>query len=85
MIELYSTNEVIVKTYENHNYNNYLMKMDKGNGYKELIRYMEDRGWKFVEQMGSGFLFTKDQQKLIVTTKMVTRYFIEIKIDKDII
>jgi len=33
--------------------------------YKDFINYMKDNGWIFVEQLGAGYRFKKDNKKVI--------------------
>ncbi|PLR83733.1 hypothetical protein CVD25_11880 [Bacillus canaveralius] len=42
----------------------YLTLFNKGEGQKNFIKEMENKGWTFETQEGSGFLFRKGEQEL---------------------
>jgi hypothetical protein len=44
-------------------------------GVPALKRYMEDRGWQYHDQMGSGYFFERDDQRTVVTTQQYSRFF----------
>jgi len=54
--------------------NKYLTKSDQG---VEIIKtFMKDEGYDFIEQMGSGYFFVKDNLKgVIVTHKQYSRFY----------
>lgn len=57
-------------------FNYYLTKSNEG--YEPIKLMMENDGWSFKEQLGSGFLFEKstdDKQTLTVVTTQFSRYY----------
>jgi hypothetical protein len=49
----------------------------EGNGARELKLYMKEKGWKFKEQFGSGYMFQKDDRTITVGTRKFTkRYYV---------
>jgi hypothetical protein len=45
----------------------------------DYIDIMHKEDWIFKEQMGSGLVFTRDNQKQTVVTRLFTRYYIIIE------
>ncbi|MBD1383381.1 hypothetical protein [Metabacillus arenae] len=45
----------------------YLTHFDKGEGQKRFIKEMENQGWIYIKQEGSGILFEKSDQELKTT------------------
>lgn len=55
----------------------YLSESSGKSSYNVVKNYMKSKGWKFQEQMGSGFIFTKNGEDAIVVVKQYSRnYFI---------
>lgn len=53
----------------------YITKTDKGSS--PITKLMEREGWKFEEQLGAGYIFSKDDNKLIITsTEYTGKYMI---------
>jgi len=52
--------------------------MTKSKNGPEIIKdFMKDRGYEFIEQMGSGYFFTKDNlDKAVVTHKYYSRFYL---------
>lgn len=48
--------------------------------YDPVEDYMEEKGWRFKEQMGSGLIFVKDDQTLVVETRQYSRHYILVDI-----
>lgn len=44
-------------------------------GENLLIKLLEKESWKFDEQLGAGYLFSKDENKLVVTSVQYTRKY----------
>lgn len=51
-------------------------------GYQPFINLMIKDGFAFKEQMGASLVFEKDNKKMIAATRMFTRYFQVIQVDK---
>lgn len=73
---LNSSSEKMIKIAEERGYEWYITKMEQGKAYENLKDLMEDEGWQFTEQMGAGFFFQKDGQRLIVSTQMWTGNYV---------
>lgn len=56
----------------------YITNIDKGNS--PTIELMEKKGWKFYEQAGSGYIFSKDDNRKIISSVQYTRKYIIWKI-----
>lgn len=56
----------------------YLSKFKtSGDRYSIIKEYMKKKGWEFEEQMGSGFIFVKNGEQTIISTRQYTKnYFI---------
>lgn len=55
----------------------YLSESSGNSSYNVVKKYMKSKGWKFQEQMGSGLIFTKNDEDAIVVVKQYSRnYFI---------
>ncbi|GGM41274.1 hypothetical protein GCM10011351_29330 [Paraliobacillus quinghaiensis] len=52
-------------------------KNKRGSQEKVIKEFMKDNEWQFKEQMGSGFVFTKDGVNVVVETRLFSRnYFL---------
>lgn len=45
-------------------------------GRDEVLAFMIEKGWAFTEQGGSGYLFSKDEYKRVVTSRQYTKKFL---------
>lgn len=56
----------------------YVSEFESGSDrYKVVKDFMQEKGWAFKEQMGSGLIFEKDGDKIVVETRQYTRnYFV---------
>lgn len=52
----------------------YITKTDKGNS--PTIELMEKKGWKFDDQAGSGYIFSKDDNRKTISSGQYTRKYI---------
>ncbi|HAX50566.1 MAG TPA: hypothetical protein DEG06_01765 [Lachnospiraceae bacterium] len=52
--------------------------------YKPFIKFMENKNWHYIEQVGSGLVFEKDGLKITVSSKMFTRRYIVITYDGEL-
>lgn len=70
-----ATNELVYVTNEN-GFDWYIVHMDSPQATGALIqqRAAQD-GWQFTEQLGSGYIFKKEQKTLIITVKMWSSQF----------
>ncbi|WP_284035708.1 hypothetical protein [Neobacillus sp. 114] len=66
----------IVKIAEEDSYQWYISEMKQGKAYENLKSFMEEKGWFFKEQLGSGFVFQNEQGEIIVSSEMWTRKFV---------
>jgi hypothetical protein len=53
--------------------------------YGIAIEYMESLGWKFKEQMGSGFIFEKNEQQAVVETRQYSKQYYIWDVPKEVI
>jgi hypothetical protein len=70
-LELNFTNNNIVRLSGAENA--YMTK--SGNGQEVIKKFMEDKGYAYMEQMGSGYLFESLTESAIVTHRHYSRYF----------
>ncbi|MDQ0230121.1 hypothetical protein [Metabacillus malikii] len=54
--------ESIVKLTEENGYEWFMTRKEKGQGYKNLKMLMNENGWVFQGQEGSGYFFKKGEQ-----------------------
>lgn len=70
------SNGNIVKITDEDSYQWYISEMKQGRAYENLKRLMEDKGWFFKEQLGSGFVFQNEQGEIMVSSEMWTRKYV---------
>ncbi len=58
--------------------------MKQGKAYENLKKMMEDKGWFFKEQVGSGFVFQNEQGEITVLSKMWTKNYVIFHFPKEI-
>lgn len=64
----------------------YLTKVENGNGSELLKERMENEGWTFVRQDGSGYFFKKANQEAVVTTRQIwNRHYIVYDVDDNVV
>ena len=71
IIKLSSSNSDIIKISDEPQI--YITKTDKDK--TPVIKLMDEEGWKFDEQGGSGYVFSKEDNILIVTRVQYTRKY----------
>lgn len=72
IIELSFTNSYIIKISDEPQI--YITKTNKGNS--PIIELMEKEGWKFGNQAGSGYLFSKGGNKKVISSVQYTSKYI---------
>lgn len=70
------TSRGMVKITEENGYQWYICEMDEGKAYDYLKKWMKNRGWTFKEQIGSGFLFQREQGEIIIHSEMWTQNYV---------
>lgn len=43
--------------------------------YNVIIEFMKDKGWDFEEQLGSGFVFIKGDESLVIESKLYSEHY----------
>lgn len=73
-------NKLVYTTSENgHDW--YIMSTDSSKSGNELIQQMAKAyGWQFIEQLGSGYIFERNGEQLIITTEMWSKQFQLVKV-----
>ena len=61
----------------------YVSKYEKD--YPFIKEYMKMEGWEFKEQMGSGFLFVKNKEEIVIGTRQYSRHNIIWDVPKEIV
>lgn len=75
-----AVNELVFVTSEN-DYDWYIVNMDSSQTTGELIQQVAaEHDWQFIEQLGSGYLFEKNDKQLIITATMWSRNFQLVKV-----
>jgi hypothetical protein len=74
------SNESIIYLTEENGYVWYISKMNQGKAYEQLKQMMEEKGWKYKEQMGAGFIFQKQSKELIIESEMWTGRYVMFQI-----
>ncbi|WP_078543491.1 hypothetical protein [Litchfieldia alkalitelluris] len=60
--------------FESFEVDHHVSKVDQE--YVAVKSFMEERGWSFVEQMGSGFIFEKSgEETVVVETRLFSRHY----------
>lgn len=54
----------------------------KDNSYDVVKEFMNSKGWSFKEQMGSGLIFTKDDEDAVVEVRQYSRHYFIWEIQK---
>jgi predicted RNA binding protein YcfA (HicA-like mRNA interferase family) len=53
--------------------------------YDVIKEFMKEKGWDFKEQMGSGLVFKKDEQTIVVETRQYSKHYILWNIPKEVL
>lgn len=58
--------------------------LTKVNSPAEMIKErMKNEDWTYIEQDGAGYFFEKDNQRIVVTTKIWNRSFVKIIVENN--
>ncbi|NGZ76966.1 type II toxin-antitoxin system HicA family toxin [Saccharibacillus alkalitolerans] len=80
MAKLNAAGEKLVELDGDSRFDRYLAKDDEAFG--QMQRLMQERGWTFREQDGSGYFFEKENRKTVVTTKQLSTHTVRIQLEK---
>lgn len=84
MYTLKTTDKSIVRMEEDSGGSGYYLT--KINPPTEMIKErMKNGGWTYVEQNGAGYFFEKDNQRVVVTTKIWNRNFVKITVENNVV
>lgn len=70
----------MVKIAEENGYEWFITRMDQGKARENLKEMIREQGWKFREQMGSGYIFDKEDKRLIAETEMWTGNYVIVQV-----
>lgn len=70
----------MVKIAEENGYEWFITRMEQGKARENLKEMISKKGWKFKEQMGSGYFFEKKDKRLIAETEMWTGNFVIVQV-----
>ncbi|MEW9670606.1 hypothetical protein [Ammoniphilus sp. 3BR4] len=70
IIKLDTTNSDMIKVTEQPDEITYIARTSSGN--KPFTNFMKTKGYQFKEQLGSGYIFEKNGEKLIVSSRQYT-------------
>ena len=84
MYTLNTTDQSIISMEETSDGNgHYLTKVKTP---AEIIRErMEKEGWIYIQQEGSGYFFEKDNQRIVVTTKVWNSNYVKITVQNNVV
>ncbi|QFT88645.1 hypothetical protein FIU87_08320 [Bacillus sp. THAF10] len=71
----FSTKSIVTVSTENDT-KTMMTKLNEGEGFQVLLSYIEEDGWVLEDQLGSTFLFTKEEESLVIMLKMWTSEYI---------
>ena len=71
------------KVLETSNNIRYVSKYERD--YPFVKDFMEVEGWEFKEQMGSGFIFVKNKEEIVIETRQYSRHNIIWDVPKEIV
>ncbi|MFD0711590.1 hypothetical protein [Paenibacillus sp. GCM10027626] len=54
-------------------------------GHKLLKERMAKEGWAFTEQLGSGYLFEKAGEKMVITSQIWNHYYIKYNVKDNVV
>lgn len=63
----------------------YVSKWKNEEPYQPVKEYLSHYGWSFKEQIGSGLLFEKEHEDLVIETKKYTKNYYLWKVNKEAI
>ncbi len=67
------------------NQNNRYVSVNTGSSRFDVIKdFMDEKGWSFKEQIGSGLIYTKNKENLVVETRQYTKHYIIWDIPKEV-
>ncbi|WP_339145612.1 MULTISPECIES: hypothetical protein [unclassified Sutcliffiella] len=76
-----STSPIVTLSSE-HDTRTIMAKMDEGAGFQDVLSHVEADGWKFEEQVGSMFLYSRGDESLVIMLKMWTNQYIVAEMTK---
>jgi hypothetical protein len=79
--KIFNNHNAIVVLTDQGDYNWYIYNGPQKEGGIELIKRMRTLGFNFIEQMGSGYIFSKEngQDKIVITSQMWTSKYVLFK------
>lgn len=76
ILELDFSDSDYEKFSETVKYDRYVSENTGVSRFDVIKGFMKEKGWEFKEQMGSGLLFDKGEQTIIVETVQYSKYYI---------
>ncbi|MCP3739279.1 hypothetical protein [Rossellomorea sp. BNER] len=77
ILETEGSDEAITNIKEEQDYNWFLTKLTQKEANIEMIKYQAERGWMFVDQLGSGLIFqNKHSEKMVIESQMWTGRYV---------
>ncbi|MCR8644458.1 hypothetical protein NV379_17525 [Paenibacillus sp. N1-5-1-14] len=73
----------LIQTSKGQELDTFLAKNIRVSDHDRLSGLLEGSGWKLDDQLGSAYIFTKEQQRTIVTLKKLSREYVEIKVQME--
>ena len=60
---------------ESETQNRYVSANSGENRYQVITEFLNDKGWDFDEQLGSGFVFKKGDESLVIESKLYSKHY----------
>ena len=80
----FSTNDYI-KVTEISQRIRYVSKNENGFQEKVIKEFMQENGWQFKDQAGSGYIFEKDGETIVVEAKLFTKNYFLWSVPKEVL
>ncbi|MCF6409363.1 hypothetical protein [Pseudalkalibacillus salsuginis] len=84
IMKLEKTDEGYIQYTETEMKKKYISKNNRENRYQVVKEVLEAKGWSYEEQAGSGLIFEKGNNELIVDTKLYSSYYYLWSLPKEI-
>ncbi|SDK11447.1 hypothetical protein [Natronincola ferrireducens] len=77
IIKLELTNSDYQQFSETNNGYRYVSKTTRNSssGYDSIKEFMKEKGWRFKEQAGAGFVFEGDEETVVIETRLYSKHY----------
>ncbi|CAH1203516.1 hypothetical protein PAECIP111893_01987 [Paenibacillus plantiphilus] len=85
MYKLHTTDQQIVRMSDSDGLDNRYLALRDSNDIELLIERMNKHKWTHIEQVGSGYFFEKNNQRVVVTAKIWHRNYIIYRVQNNVV